>query len=65
MNLGATLYVKNSVEAVEFYIEAFRMILGYNAKNSDGSFLHAELLGERNQSSPLAKTTMRKSFDRC
>jgi len=44
MNLGATLYVKNSVEAVEFYIEAFRMTLGYNAKNNDGSFLHAELL---------------------
>jgi PhnB protein len=44
MSLGATLYVKNSVEAVEFYIEAFRMTLGYNVKNSDGSFLHAELL---------------------
>mgnify|MGYP001487094876 CR=1 FL=1 len=44
MNLGATLYVKNSVEAVEFYLEAFGMTLGYNAKNSDGSFLHAELL---------------------
>lgn len=44
MNLGATLYVKNSVEAVEFYIEAFGMTLGYNAKNSNGSFLHAELL---------------------
>lgn len=44
MNLGATLYVKNSVEAVEFYIEAFGMTLGYNVKNSNGSFLHAELL---------------------
>ncbi len=44
MNLGATLYVKNSAEAVEFYIKAFGMTLGYNAKNSDGSFLHAELL---------------------
>ena len=44
MNLGATLYVKNSAEAVEFYIEAFRMALGYNVKNNDGSFLHAELL---------------------
>ena len=44
MNLGATLYVKNSVEGVEFYIEAFGMTLGYNVKNSDGSFLHAELL---------------------
>lgn len=44
MNLGATLYVKNSAEAVAFYIDAFTMTLGYNAKNSDGSFLHAELL---------------------
>ena len=44
MNLGATLYVKNSVEAVDFYSEAFGMTLGYNVKNSDGSFLHAELL---------------------
>jgi len=44
MNLGATLYVKNSVAAVEFYSEAFGMTLGYHAKNSDGSFLHAELL---------------------
>lgn len=44
MNLGATLYVKNSVEAVEFYMEAFGMTLGYNARNEDGSFLHAELL---------------------
>jgi PhnB protein len=43
MNLGATLYVQNSVEAVEFYMEAFGMTLGYNVKNSDGSFLHAEL----------------------
>lgn len=48
MHLGATLYVKGSVEAVEYYIEAFRMTLGYHAKNSDGTFLHAELLkGDR------------------
>ena len=44
MNLGGTLYVKNSAEAVEFYSEAFRMTVGYNVKNTDGSFLHAELL---------------------
>lgn len=44
MTLGATLYVKNSVEAVEFYLDAFHMTLGYNVKNSDGSFLHAELI---------------------
>lgn len=44
MDLGATLYVKNSVEALEFYLDAFGMELGYNAKNSDGTYLHAELL---------------------
>ena len=44
MNLGGTLYVMNSAEAVEFYSEAFGMTVGYNVKNSDGSFLHAELL---------------------
>jgi len=44
MDLGATLYIKNSVEALEFYLDAFGMELGYNAKNEDGSFLHAELL---------------------
>jgi len=44
MDLGATLYVKNSVEALAFYLDAFGMELGYNAKNDDGTFLHAELL---------------------
>lgn len=48
MNLGATLYVKNSIEAAEFYMQAFGMTLGYNAKNEDGSFLHAELLKGEN-----------------
>lgn len=43
MNLGATLYLKNSVEAVEFYMDAFGMTLGYHARYDDGTFLHAEL----------------------
>ena len=43
MFLGATLYVRNSVEAADFYMDAFGMTLDYNAKNSDGTFLHAEL----------------------
>lgn len=46
MNLGATLYVGNSLEAAEFYREAFQMDIGYNAKNPDGSYLHAELQKE-------------------
>lgn len=43
MKLGATLYVKNSIEAVAFYKEAFGLTLGYHAMNSDGTFWHAEL----------------------
>ena len=43
MDLGATFYVKNTLEAVDFYIDAFGMTLGYNAKHEDGTYLHAEL----------------------
>lgn len=44
MKLGATLYIKNTIEAVEFYKEAFGMTLGYNEKFPDGTFMHAALL---------------------
>lgn len=43
MKLGATLYIKNTLEAVEFYMEAFGMTLGYNEKFPDGTYMHAEL----------------------
>jgi len=48
MILGATLYLRNSISAVDFYMKAFNMTLGYNAKNKDGSYLHAELLKNGN-----------------
>ncbi|ABX43589.1 VOC family protein [Lachnoclostridium phytofermentans] len=44
MKLGATLYIKDTIEAVEFYEEVFGMTLGYNEKFPDGTFMHAELL---------------------
>ena len=44
MKLGATLYIKNTIEAVAFYREAFGMTLGYNEKFPDGNFMHAALL---------------------
>ena len=44
MALGVTLYVKNSFEAASFYCDVFNMTLGYNVKNEDGSYLHAELV---------------------
>ena len=44
MKLGATLYIKNTVEAVEFYKEAFGMTLGFNENFPDGTYMHAVLL---------------------
>jgi PhnB protein len=43
MTLGATLYVKNSVEAAASYCDAFGMKIGYNVKNENGTYMHAEL----------------------
>lgn len=37
------VYVKGSVEAVELYQKAFNATLNYNVRNSDNTFLHAEL----------------------
>lgn len=44
MNLGATLYLHNSVEAVDFYRDVFGLTLGYHVRYEDGTFLHAELM---------------------
>lgn len=44
MKLGATLYIKDTIEAVEFYKEAFGLTLGYNEKFPDGTYMHAVLL---------------------
>jgi PhnB protein len=37
------IYVKGSVEAVEFYQKAFNARLGFNGKNEKGEYIHAEL----------------------
>lgn len=66
MKLGATLYIKNTMEAVKFYEEAFGMTLGYHVKNPDGTFMHAALLrGEQeifaiseSQNEPLVNTML-------
>ncbi|WP_099205172.1 VOC family protein [Scatolibacter rhodanostii] len=49
MKLGATLYIENTVEAVEFYRQAFGLTLGYHEKNSNGTYMHAELLKNGNE----------------
>ena len=43
MRIGTGLYVKNSVEAVALYREAFGLELGYHVLNPDGSYFHSEL----------------------
>lgn len=43
MKLSATIYIKNTVEAVEFYKEAFGMSLGFNEKFPDGTYIHAAM----------------------
>lgn len=43
MDIGIGLYVKNSAEAVPFYMDVFGLVLGYHVKNEDCSFFHSEL----------------------
>lgn len=43
MQLGATLYIHNTLEAAKRYQHAFGLTLGYHALNPDGSYLHASL----------------------
>lgn len=43
MNIGIGVYVKNSREAVDFYIKTLGLELGYHVKNDDGSYFHSEL----------------------
>lgn len=44
MKLGATLYIRNTLEAEAFYMEAFGLTLGYHEKFPDGTYLHAALM---------------------
>ncbi|MBQ8554796.1 MAG: VOC family protein [Clostridia bacterium] len=43
MKLGATLYIRSTPEAAEFYQHAFGLTLGYAAPNPDGTYMHAAL----------------------
>jgi uncharacterized glyoxalase superfamily protein PhnB len=44
MKLATTLYIKNTIEAVAFYTEAFGLSLGYHEEFPNGTFMHASLL---------------------
>ncbi|MFM9331464.1 VOC family protein [Paenibacillus mesotrionivorans] len=46
MKIGLQVYVQGTKEAVPFYQKAFGATLGYNVKNPDGTYMHAELMVE-------------------
>jgi uncharacterized glyoxalase superfamily protein PhnB len=43
MKIGLQAYIQGTVEATEFYQKAFGATLGYNVRNDDGTFMHAEI----------------------
>ena len=49
MKYSPQIYVKGSVEAVDFYIKAFNGTLGFNVKHEDGTFAHASIMVGENE----------------
>lgn len=47
MKIALQAYIQKSAEAIEFYQKAFGATLGYNVRNADGTFMHAELYLDR------------------
>ncbi|MNL89373.1 hypothetical protein D3C87_2196530 [compost metagenome] len=43
MKIDLQAYIQGTEEAVGFYQRAFGAELGYNVKNADGTYMHAEL----------------------
>ncbi|MCL2487216.1 MAG: hypothetical protein FWE80_00865 [Oscillospiraceae bacterium] len=55
MQMNCQIYVKNSVEAVAFYQNAFGWTLGMNVKGSGGSYAHASLMSGKNEALAVAE----------
>ena len=49
MGIVPTLYVNDSIEALDFYTKAFDLTLGNHVKSDDGSFFHAALMRGDNE----------------
>lgn len=43
MKIALQAYIQKSEEAIELYKKAFGVTLGYNVRNEDGTYMHAEL----------------------
>lgn len=46
MRTAVSIYIENSKEAVQLYLKAFGLELGYHVLNDDGSYYHSELYKE-------------------
>ena len=44
MKICPQIYVRGSIEAVEFYKKAFNGTLGFNVKHDDGTYAHASIM---------------------
>lgn len=44
MNMIFQVYIKGTVDAVDFYCRAFDAELGHTGKNDDGTYMHAEIM---------------------
>ena len=70
MRLGATVYIRNSQEAVPFYCEAFGLKLGYHETFPDGTYMHAALMKDgdeifcvsESQNDAFVQTMLRSSL---
>ena len=71
MKLGATVFIKNTVEAADFYTEAFGLTLGGFEKNPDGTYMHAPLLNgddeifclSESDNKPLLEMTLNSTLE--
>ncbi|WP_058303283.1 VOC family protein [Gorillibacterium timonense] len=44
MKICPQIYVRGSIEAVEFYTQAFSGTLGFNVQHEDGTYEHASIM---------------------
>ena len=44
MKIEPQIYVRGSIDAVDFYKKAFNGTLGFHAKHEDGTYAHADIM---------------------
>ena len=65
MFIGLGLGVKNSVEAVEFYMKVFGLELGEHVKSSDGTYFHSMLYKDGKAVIAVAEDASNENIVKC